>query len=105
MKTYISIDVLVAMGCDRQDCIDWFEFRGRKRLTERGLRSIIEESNKKGWHIGRVVKEMADREWISFRASWVKDEEIGFVEKITDNSWADNIVSISKSHNIADNGR
>jgi hypothetical protein len=92
----ISIDELVLMGCDEQDCRDWFSIR-KKRLTARGLKTIIGEGNKLGWPLSKVVKKMADKQWVGFEASWIKvepkkeKEQMGFIERITDTSWADGL--------------
>jgi hypothetical protein len=91
---HISLEDLVLMGCDEQDCIDWFAVRGRKKITPRGLKTIIGEGNKLGWPLSKVVKKMADKQWVGFEASWIKVEkkqEQGFIERITDTSWADGL--------------
>lgn len=79
------------MGCDEQDCVDWFNVKGKKKLTTRGLKTIIREGEKIGWSLPKVVSKMADKEWVGFEASWIKEQNskdsMGFIERHTDTSW------------------
>ncbi len=95
---YITIEDLVLMGVDEQDAIDWFGFRGKKKLTERGLKSIVREAGKLGWSLPRAVKKMADKEWIGFEAGWVDlfEEKQGFIERHTDRKWADGLDNVRR---------
>lgn len=73
MKYLVSIEDLVLMGCDEQDCVDWFNVRGKKKLTTRGLKTIIKEGEKIGWPLNGIVKKMAEKEWVGFEAAWVPE--------------------------------
>jgi hypothetical protein len=78
------------MGCDEQDAIDWYAVRGRKKLTTRGLKTIIKEASMLGWPLHKAVRKIADKEWVGFEAAWVKEDskqEMGFIERHTDTSW------------------
>ena len=96
MKTTVNTEDLILMGVDEETALCWFQIRKDKKartLTTITLKKIVNQGNLLGWDINRVINKCVEKEWKGFEASWVNKGDMGFIERHTDRSWADDLQS------------
>ena len=97
MKTLVSIEDLICMGCDPEAAACWFTSRGKNKLTTMALKRVISEAEKIGWSLAKAVEYSAEHGYIGFKAEWVKTgiqktHEVDFVTLHTDPSWRKGLI-------------
>ena len=79
---------------DQQTWLDWLQIRkdkGAPRVTQTALNTIEREANKLGWTLSQAIQYAAEHEWRGFKAAWVKQDDVGFIERHTDRRWANDL--------------
>lgn len=89
MKNFVTAEDLELLGVDAEVARDWLATRGKNKLTNTALKKVRNEALKIGWTLAQAVTYSAEKGYIGFEASWIKQEtqEVGFIEKHTNKDW------------------
>lgn len=73
-RSGLGIDVLVAMGVEKQVAEDWLAIRKEKRLplTQTALEETVAEVEKAGMSMPSAIRLCCARGWGGFNASWLQ---------------------------------
>ena len=78
-RSGLGIDVLVAMGVEKQVAEDWLAIRKEKRLplTQTALEETVAEVEKSGMSMPSAIRLCCARGWGGFNASWLQPRGSG----------------------------
>lgn len=80
---------------DEQVWNDWKIIRKAKKTTPEPtlttMRKIVNEGMKLGWSPNETVTYCVEMEWKGFKAEWVKQDHVGFIERHQNRSWSLNL--------------
>ena len=74
---------LLNLGADEQHINDWMQVRKTKKATntKTALDAIIKEAKENNFSIAKAVQICAEKNWVGFKAQWVKNSEADELQK------------------------
>jgi hypothetical protein len=70
----VSLEELIAEGCDEQAAKDWITSRGKSKLTRTAWTLLKNEATKAGVTPAEAVRIAAGNSWRGFKAEWLKSD-------------------------------